>query len=230
MFGAEFETDGPAVRLRGEVELRPQRLAIPGDLSAAAFLAVAALVVPGSEVRIDRVCANPRRTGLFRILRDMGADLAFENVRERSGEPVADLVVRHSALTAVDVSPESVADMIDEFPILFVAAAFADGTTHARGLAELRFKESDRIAAMAEGLSALGVVLEESEDGLAVRGTGGEMLTGGQSVAARADHRIAMAFAVAGLHSRQPVGIDDMACAATSFPGFEAALGALAPA
>jgi 3-phosphoshikimate 1-carboxyvinyltransferase len=230
LFGAEVETDGAAVRLRGEAELRPARLAIPGDPSAAAFLAVAVLVVPGSEVRIEGLCVNPRRTGLYRLLREMGADLAFENARERSGEPVADLVARHSALAAVEVPPEIVADMIDEFPILFVAAAFAEGVTRARGLAELRVKESDRIAAMAEGLRAIGVEVEESEGGLTISGTGGAPLPGGATVAACADHRVAMAFAVAGLHSRQPVGIDDMACAATSFPGFDAALDALAPA
>lgn len=226
-FGAEVQTDGVEVRLRGEAELRPQRLRIAGDPSAAAFLAVAALVVPGSEVRIEGLCANPRRMGFYRVLREMGADLAFSNERTESGEPVADLVMRHSALTGVEVSPDIVPDMIDEFPALFVAAAFASGTTRACGLAELRLKESDRIAAMAAGLRAIGVAVEESGDGLAVHGSGGDPLAGGAAVDPALDHRVAMAFAAAGLHARQPIGIADMACVDTSFPGFEAALDAL---
>jgi len=225
--GAEIETGGGAIRLRGEAELRPQQLRIPGDASAAAFLAVAALVVPGSEVRIAGVGVNPRRTGLYRLLREMGADLRFEGERDMSGEPVADLVVRHSALTGADVPPELVPDMIDEFPALFVAAAFARGVTRARGLAELRVKESDRLAAIAGGLRAIGVAVEADGDGLAVRGSSGGPIAGGAVVAARLDHRIAMAFAVAGLHARQPIGIDDMSPVATSFPGFADALAAL---
>jgi 3-phosphoshikimate 1-carboxyvinyltransferase len=157
----------------------------------------------------------------------MGADIAFEHPGELSGEPVADLVVRHSALNAVDVPPELVPAMIDEFPIFFVAAAFAGGTSRARGLGELRIKESDRIAAMAEGLRAIGISIEESEDGLAVHGTGGDPLPGGATIATRLDHRIAMSFAVAGLHARAPVALDDFSPAATSFPGFEDVLRSL---
>jgi 3-phosphoshikimate 1-carboxyvinyltransferase len=224
LFGAQIETDGARIALRGEAELRPQRLAIPGDASAAAFLAVAALVVPGSEIRIAGVGANPGRTGLYEMLAEMGGDIAFEHRREVSGEPVADLVVRHSALTGVDVPPELAPRMIDEYPILAVAAAFASGTTRLRGLAELRLKESDRLAAMAP----LGAVAQG--DDLILSGSGGEPLAGGFAIDPRRDHRVAMAFAVAGLHARLPVGIADMETAATSFPGFAATLDALAGA
>jgi 3-phosphoshikimate 1-carboxyvinyltransferase len=150
----------------------------------------------------------------------MGADLHFSNPRKSGGEPVAALRIRHSALRAVDVPPELAPRMIDEFPIFFVAAAFAEGTTRTRGLGELRLKESDRLAAMAEGLRAIGARVEEAEDGLAVTGTGGEPLPGGATIDPRLDHRVAMAFAVAGLRCRQPVTVADMACADTSFPGF----------
>ena len=221
LFGADIASEGGEIVLRGEAELAPQHLSIPGDPSAAAFLAAAALIVPASELRIEEVGTNPHRTGLYGVLREMGGDVAFENARELSGEPVADLVVRHSPLRAVEVSPDRVPAMIDEFPIFFVAAAFAEGTSRARGLAELRVKESDRIAAMAGGLRAIGAEVEESEDGLAIRGSGGEPLAGGGTVATRLDHRIAMSFAVAGLHSRAPVTLDDFGAVATSFPGFE---------
>jgi 3-phosphoshikimate 1-carboxyvinyltransferase len=227
LFGADIAAEGDEIVLRGEAELRPQLLSVPGDPSAAAFLVVAALVVPGSGVRIEGVCINPRRVGLFAVLKEMGADIAFENEREASGEPVADIVARHSALRAVEVPPELVPAMIDEFPIFFVAAAFAEGTSRARGLAELRVKESDRIAAMAAGLAAIGVQGEESDEGLAVRGSAGEPIAGGATVAARMDHRIAMSFAVAGLHARAPVGIDDLSAAATSYPGFAETLRSL---
>jgi 3-phosphoshikimate 1-carboxyvinyltransferase len=227
LFGADIRTECGEAVLRGEAELRPQRLHIPGDPSAAAFLAVAALIVPGSNVRIEAVGVNPHRTGLFTVVREMGADIAFENEREISGEPVADLRVRHSPLRAVEVPPDLVPSMIDEFPIFFVAAAFAEGRCAARGLAELRVKESDRIAAMAAGLAAIGVRIEESADGLAVYGTGGDPLDGGATIASRLDHRIAMSFAVAGLHSKAPVGIDDVSPVATSFPGFAETLRSL---
>ena len=230
LFGAEIEVDGPRIALRGQAELLPRHLTIAGDASAAAFLAVAALVVPGSEIRIEGVCVNPGRTGLYEVLAEMGGDIAFENRREVSGEPVADLVVRHSALTGVDVPAEIAPRMIDEFPILFVAAAFAGGRTRAHGLAELRLKESDRIASMAAGLAAIGVPVEEAGDSLTVEGSGGEPLAGGAVIDPRLDHRVAMAFAVAGLHARLPLGIADMEPVATSFPGFAAALDTLADA
>jgi 3-phosphoshikimate 1-carboxyvinyltransferase len=228
LFGAEIERGGPAIRIRGEADLRPQRLAVPGDPSAAAFLAVAAAIVPGSDVTIGNICMNPRRTGLFDALKAMGADILLENARELSGEPVADIRVRHAPLAAIDLPPEAAADMIDEFPILFIAAAFASGTTRTRGLAELRVKESDRIAAMATGLARIGVRTEETEEGLIVHGSGGDPLPGGGPVETHLDHRIAMSFAIAGLHARTPVRIDDMDAAATSFPGFSAVLDGLA--
>ncbi|MDQ4087396.1 MAG: 3-phosphoshikimate 1-carboxyvinyltransferase [Pseudomonadota bacterium] len=230
LFGAEVETNGDVIRLTGEAELIPQRVTIPGDASAAAFLAVAALVTSGSEVRIENVGMNPRRTGLLELLREMDGDIVIGSRREAAGEPVADLTVRHSALRGLEVPPELVPTMIDEFPILFIAAAFAQGTTRTRGLAELRVKESDRLAAMAEGLRAVGARVEEHEDGLTIHGSGGEALAGGAALAACGDHRVAMSFAVAGLHAREPIEIDDMDCVNTSFPGFTGALAALASA
>lgn len=224
LFGAGIALDGAAIRVRGEMELRPQSLTIAGDPSAAAFLAVAASIVPGSQVRIEGLCVNPRRTGVFRLLEAMGADLPFANERAICGEPVADATVRHSALSGIDVPPGLAPDMIDEFPILFIAAAFAEGTTRARGLGELRLKESDRLATMAAGLRAIGVRVEEIEDGLAIHGSGGEPLPGGVTVSAGGDHRMAMSFAVAGLHAAEPIGVDDMVPVATSFPGFAAVL------
>jgi 3-phosphoshikimate 1-carboxyvinyltransferase len=230
LFGADIARDGMRIALTGEAELRPQALAIPGDASAAAFLAVAALIVPGSEIRIAGVGVNPTRTGLYEVLREMGADLAFENEREICNEPVADLVVRHSALAGVDVPGEIAPRMIDEYPILFIAAAFARGTTRARGLAELRLKESDRIAAMAAGLGAAGAAVEAPGDALAVTGSGGAPLPGGATIDPAGDHRVAMAFAVAGLHAKEPIGVAGMDCAQTSFPGFLATLATLTAA
>jgi 3-phosphoshikimate 1-carboxyvinyltransferase len=228
LFGADLAVEGDEIALRGEAQLRPRSLAIPSDPSAAAFLTVAALIVPGSELRIEGVGMNPSRTGLFELLREMGADLRVSNAREAGGEPLADLLVRHSPLRALDVPPQITPRAIDELPILFVAAAFAEGTTRTRGLAELRLKESDRLAAMAEGLRMIGVPVEEAEDGLVIAGTGGEPLAGGGTIYARLDHRVAMSLAVAGLHSRQPVTIADMTPADTSFPGFAALLEGLA--
>jgi 3-phosphoshikimate 1-carboxyvinyltransferase len=224
-FGAELtvEEDGAGARIisiRGEAELRPQHIIVPGDPSSAAFPVVAALLVPGSDVTIANVGLNPTRAGLFTVLRAMGADLDFVNERVVGGEPVADIVARASSLKGIEVPPEIAPSMIDEFPILFVAAALAEGRTTARGLDELRVKESDRIATMAEGLRACGARVEELADGLVIDGTGGEPLGGGASVAARLDHRIAMSFAVAGLAAAKPILIDDMAPVATSFPGF----------
>jgi 3-phosphoshikimate 1-carboxyvinyltransferase len=226
LFGANIAREGRRIALTGEAALRPRALSIPGDASAAAFLAVAALIVPGSEIRIVGVGVNPTRTGLYEILRAMGGDLAFENRRDICNEPVADLVVRHSALAGVGVPPEIAPRMIDEYPVLFVAAAFARGTTRARGLAELRFKESDRLAAMAAGLRAVGVGVGPLDDGLVVHGGGGP-LPGGATIDPAGDHRVAMAFAVAGLHAAEPIGVAGMDCIATSFPGFLAALAAL---
>jgi 3-phosphoshikimate 1-carboxyvinyltransferase len=227
-FGADIAVEGGEIALRGEAELRSQHLRIPGDPSAAAFLAAAALVVPGSELRIEGVGVNPTRTGLFDLLLEMGADLAFSARRDLDGEPVADLTIRHSALRAIDVPPEMAPRTIDEFPIFFVAAAFAEGSTRTSGLGELRLKESNRLAAMAAGLRALGARVEETQDGLAIAGTGGGPLRGGATIDPRLDHRVAMSFAVAGLHSRQPVTVAAMSAADTSFPGFAALLQELA--
>jgi 3-phosphoshikimate 1-carboxyvinyltransferase len=230
LFGADIQRDGASIRIRGEATLRPRSLRVPGDPSSAAFLIVAALVVPGSEVRIENVCVNPMRIGLFEALRRMGAALELGDVREVDGEPVAAIEARHSRLAGIVVPAEAVPAMIDEFPIFFIAAAFAEGETRARGLAELRVKESDRIAAIGEGLRAAGVEATIDGEGLAVRGSGGRPIPGGATIQSRLDHRIAMSFAVAGLHAREPITVDDMSPVATSFPGFTAALAALAPA
>jgi len=224
-FGAdlsvELEADGARViAIRGEAELRPQHITVPGDPSSAAFPVVAALLVPGSDVVVENVGLNPTRAGLFELLREMGGQIDYLDSREVGGEPVADLRVRGSALKGVEVSPAIVPSMVDEFPVLFVAAALAEGRTVTRGLEELRVKESDRIAVMAEGLRAIGARVEETEDGLIIDGTGGEKLPGGATIAAHLDHRIAMSFAVAGLMARDTITIDDMAPVQTSFPIF----------
>ena len=224
-FGAELsvelEADGARIiSIRGEAELKPQHIVVPGDPSSAAFPVVAALLVPGSDVVVENVGLNPTRAGLFEVLRMMGGQIELVDEREVGGEPVADLRVRGSALKGVEVPPGIVPSMVDEFPILFVAAALAEGRTITRGLEELRVKESDRIAVMAEGLRAIGARVEETEDGLIIDGTSGEKLPGGATIAAHLDHRIAMSFAVAGLMARNAVTIDDMAPVQTSFPIF----------
>ena len=231
-FGADLtvETDGDGtrhIRLRGEADFRPQDIAVPGDPSSAAFFIVAALLVPGSDVTIANVGMNPTRAGLIDVLRAMGGNIELRNPRDVGGEPVADLRVRHSMLTGIDVDPAVAPSMIDEFPILFVAAALAKGRTTTTGLDELRVKESDRIAVMAAGLAAVGARVEETADGLIIDGTGGDPLPGGATVAGHLDHRICMSFAVAGLVTSSPVTIDDMAPVATSFPNFETLLGEL---
>ena len=230
-FGAELsveEVDGERIiSITGEAELRPQTITVPGDPSSAAFFAVAALLVPGSDLVIENVGLNPTRAGLFQVLRDMGGNIEELERREVGGEPVADLRVRHSALTGVEVDPAIAPAMIDEFPVLFVAAAMAQGTTTTSGLHELRVKESDRLSAMATALTSAGARVEEREDGLVIEGTGGEPLRGsasGEQVATHLDHRIAMSMAVAGLASRDGVEVDDTAPIATSFPGFMALL------
>lgn len=224
-FGADLriETDGAGVRtiaIRGEAELKPQQIVVPGDPSSAAFFAVAALIVPGSCVTIANVGLNPTRAGIFNVLAAMGADIGYSNRRSVGGEPVADLTIAHSTLSAVETDPAIVPSMVDEFPILFIAAALAKGRSHFRGLEELRVKESDRIAVMARGLRAIGVAVEELPDGLIIEGRDGAPFSTRATIAAELDHRIAMSFAVAGLMSEQGVTIDDMAPVATSFPGF----------
>jgi len=231
-FGAnlivEETPEGRIISLHGEAELKPQEITVPGDPSSAAFWAVAASIVPGSDVLITNVGMNPTRTGLFTALEAMGADITRENPRTVGGEPVADLRVRHAALSAIEVPPDLTASMIDEYPILFVAAALAQGRTVARGAHELRVKESDRIATMAEALTACGVTVEEFDDGLAITGTGGDPIAGNARVASKLDHRIAMSMAVAGLAARAAVTIDDVAPVATSYPAFFATLDDLA--
>jgi 3-phosphoshikimate 1-carboxyvinyltransferase len=224
-FGAELtvekDADGASIiSITGEAELKPQQITVPGDPSSAAFPMVAALIVPGSDILIRNVGLNPTRAGLVELLKSMGGSVEIVDPREVGGEPVGDLRVRHSALSGVEPDPAAAPSMIDEFPIAFIAAACAKGRSVFRGLEELRVKESDRIAAMANGLRAIGVKVEEIADGLIIDGTGGATLPGGGPVATLLDHRIAMSFAVAGLHSRNGVTVDDMAPVATSFPGF----------
>ena len=231
-FGADLTVDTAAdgtrhIRIHGETELKPRTIAVPGDPSSAAFFIVAALIVPGSDVTIASVGLNPTRAGLIDILRAMGGDIEELDRRDVGVEPVADLLVRHSALTGIEVDPAVAPSMIDEFPILFVAAALAEGRTTTSGLDELRVKESDRLAVMATGLQAIGVRVEERPDGLVIDGSGGDPLPGGATVAGHLDHRICMSFAIAGLVSKAPITIDDIAPVATSFPNFEALLAGL---
>jgi 3-phosphoshikimate 1-carboxyvinyltransferase len=217
-FGAACAFVPGEAALLGGFPLQARDVQVPADFSSAAFLLVAASIVPGSELLLRRVGMNPRRTGLLRVLRAMGADIAEESTGEQGGEPVADLRVRHAPLHGIEVPVECVADMIDEFPALFVAAACAEGATVVRGAAELRVKESDRIAVMAEGLRALGIRVDETPDGATIHGGA---LHGGE-VDSHGDHRVAMAFAVAAQCAQGEVRIGDVANVATSFPGFDA--------
>lgn len=209
-------SDGFA-RLTGGHRLRATDVSVPADFSSAAFFLVAASVIPGSDLVLDAVGVNPRRTGLLHVLRAMGADIVEHDVREAGGETVADLRVRHAPLHGIEVPVEHVPDMIDEFPALAVAAACASGTTVVRGAEELRVKESDRIDAMARGLRALGVAVDETPDGADI--TGGAI--GGGRIESFGDHRIAMSFAIAGQRSSGDVSIGDVANVATSFPDFD---------
>lgn len=232
-FGADLTIeaiDGARViRIRGEAELRPQIIDVPGDPSSAAFFIVAALIVPGSELTIQNVGLNPTRAGLIAVLRAMGGRIEELNPREVGGEPVADLLVRHSPLHGITVDPALAPSMIDEFPVLFVAATLAQGTTVTSGLDELRVKESDRLSAMAAALTGAGAQVSEQEDGLTITGTGGLPLRGsaGAQTKTHLDHRIAMSMAVAGLCSHGGVEVDDTSPIATSFPTFEALLDVL---
>lgn len=208
----------------GQVELSPGgrltacNIEVPGDFSSAAFPLLAATIVPGSDVLLCGVGMNPRRTGLLQVLRLMGADIQTQDSREMAGEAIADLRVRHARLHGIEVPVEHVSDMIDEFPALFVAAAAAEGVTRVRGAAELRVKESDRIAAMAAGLRAMGVDVQELPDGADITGCPGGW--DGARIDSHGDHRIAMSFAVAASLARAPVRILDCAAVDTSFPGF----------
>jgi 3-phosphoshikimate 1-carboxyvinyltransferase len=223
-FGAQvavepYEGAGRRIAVEGQPELAAAPIVVPGDPSSAAFPLVAALIVPGSEIMIAGVGVNPLRAGLLECLQEMGADLALLNRRDEGGEPVADLRVRAGPLRGADIPAERAPRMIDEYPILAMAAACARGRTVMRGLAELRVKESDRLTAIAEGLAACGVPIAVEGDDLIVEGDGGPP-EGGALIATNLDHRIAMAFLVLGLATRKPVRIDDAAPIATSFPDF----------
>ncbi len=224
-FGAslEVETDRDGVRhirIEGQGRLTGQIIAVPGDPSSAAFPLVAALIVPGSDIVVENVLMNPTRTGLITTLLEMGASIELLNARSAGGEDVADLRVRSSDLNGVTVPPERAPSMIDEYPVLAVAAAFAEGETLMQGLDELRVKESDRLSAVANGLKANGVDCTEGEVSLAVRGRPDGKGLGGGTVETHLDHRIAMAFLVHGLATARPVTIDDRSMIATSFPEF----------
>ena len=222
-FGAELTVtpspEGRVITIHGPAELKPQNIVVPGDPSSAFWL-VAGSIVPEADVTITNVGMNPTSTGIIEALKMMGADITELDARIVGGEPVADLRVRHAPLSAIEVPPELTPSMIDEYPVLFVAAAFATGTTIARGAEELRVKESDRITAMANALGACGVRCEEFEDGMAVTGSGGDPIPGGATIATLLDHRIAMSMTIAALHARDPITLDDAAPVATSYPVF----------
>ncbi|MES1990366.1 MAG: 3-phosphoshikimate 1-carboxyvinyltransferase [Pseudomonadota bacterium] len=223
-FGAKVEivphgASGLAIHLTGEPELKPCPIIVPGDPSSAAFPVVAALITPDSDIIVEGITLNPHRAGLFTTLIEMGADIEIMHQREEGGEPVADLRVRSSKLKGVVVPPERAPSMIDEYPVLAIAAAFATGNTVMNGIYEMRVKESDRIAATAQGLRHNGVKVHETEDGMTVEGRGGQV-DGGGHVVTHMDHRIAMSFLVMGLGAQKPVTVDDATMIATSFPDF----------
>ena len=225
-FGAQLSVEktgeGHVITLTGQPELRPQAVAVPRDPSSAAFPVCAALIVEGSDILVPGVSQNLTRNGLYLTLVEMGAEIEFLQLREEGGEPVADLRVRFSgAMKGIEVPPERAPSMIDEYPVLSVVAAFASGKTVMRGVKELRVKESDRIDAMARGLEACGVRIEEDEDTLIVHGCGAGGVPGGATCATHIDHRIAMSFLVCGLAAKAPVGVDDGSPIQTSFPVFE---------
>ena len=231
-FGAEITTEvtdeGRVITLTGQPELQPQVIAVPRDPSSAAFPVCAAIITPGSDVLVPNIGLNPTRAGLFTTLREMGADLVFENERKEGGEPVADLRAKFSPdLKGIEVDPNRAASMIDEYPVLSVVASFTQGDTVMRGVAELRVKESDRIDAMAYGLRANGVEVEDGPDWWIVKGLGHGNVPGGATCASHLDHRIAMAFMVMGMATQNPVSVDDGTPIATSFPIFEPLMGGL---
>lgn len=215
--GARLDETGDKLTIYPCAELSPLDIHVPGDISSAAFLLVAGLLAPGSQLTIRGVNLNPTRTGLLDVLAEMGADTSLANLGEQAGEPIGDIVVRHSALKGIQIGGETVVRMIDEFPILMVAALHAKGETIVRDAHELRVKETDRIAVMAGELRKLGAVIEEREDGFRI--VGPQSLSGGQ-VDGHDDHRIAMSLTVAGLSSAEGATVTDAACAGDSFPGF----------
>ena len=222
-FGAEIavapEKEGETITVQGPATLKATAIEVPRDPSSAAFPLVAALIVPGSEILLPAILLNPRRTGLIETLLEMGASIAIQNRRTSGGEEIGDLKIRHSALKGVIVPAARAPSMIDEYPILAVAAAFAQGDTVMQGLEELRVKESDRLSAIARGLEANGVAFTEMPDGLTVKGRGAAR--GGGTVATHMDHRIAMSFLTMGLAADNPVTVDDTAMIATSFPTYQ---------
>ncbi len=232
-FGAvvdvEDAADGRHIRLEGGQRLAGARITVPGDPSSAAFPLVAALITPGSEVVVEGVLLNPLRTGLFETLREMGADLVVSNERDAGGERVGDITARHSSLRGVDVPPERAPSMIDEYPVLAIAAAFAEGQTTMLGLGELIVKESDRLTLTVQGLAACGVTALQDGASMSVRGAGGgnHRVRGGACIETHGDHRIAMAHLVLGLAAEQPVSVDAAEMIDTSFPGFSQLMGGL---
>jgi 3-phosphoshikimate 1-carboxyvinyltransferase len=217
LFGASLDVHNNGVSVRGGVELAAQEITVPGDISSATFFIVAALITPGSELLIKNVGVNPSRTGAIEILQAMGGDIELIDECEVSGEPVADIQVRYSRLKGISISGSVVPRAIDEFPVICVAAACAEGTTSIRDARELRVKETDRIAAIADNLKILGITVTETEDGMDI--TGSEQLLGG-SVDSRGDHRIAMSMSVAALVASTAITVADVDCVATSFPAF----------
>jgi len=216
-FGADLQVLSNGARIRGGGDLEGRDVNVPGDISSAAFFMVAALIVPGSELLITGVGTNPTRTGVIDILRQMGADLELTNPREMSGEPVADILVRSSSLRGVEIGGKTVPRAIDEFPVICVAAACAEGKTIIRDAKELRVKETDRIAAMAANLRRAGVRVEETEDGMEIAGTGRLL---GCAADSFGDHRIAMSMLIGGLAASGETTVNDIGCIATSFPTF----------
>ena len=231
-FGAtltvEQTDEGRVITLDGQPELEPQTIVVPRDPSSAAFPVCAAIITPGSDVLVPNIGLNPTRAGLFTTLQEMGADLVYENLREEGGEPVADLRAKFSPdLKGIAVPPARAASMIDEYPVLSVVASFAQGVTDMQGVKELRVKESDRIDAMAKGLRAAGVTVDEGPDWWKVTGLGQGNVPGGITAASQLDHRIAMAFMVMGMATQKPMSVDDGGPIATSFPIFEGLMGGL---
>ncbi len=231
-FGAEVNVEttaeGRVITLQGYPELKPQTISVPRDPSSAAFPVCAALITEGSDILVPNIGLNPTRAGLYTTLREMGADLVFENERLEGGEPVADLRAKFSPnMKGIEVPPERAASMIDEYPILSVVASFAEGDTIMRGVKELRVKESDRIDAMAKGLRANGMDIDEGEDWWIIHGKGMGNVPGGGLAETFLDHRIAMSFLILGMGSEKPVHIDDGGPIVTSFPNFEPLMSAL---
>lgn len=229
-FGASIEVEqgdngARTIRLEGQPKLKPQQIVVPGDPSSASFPIVAAIITPGSDIIVEGVLLNPTRIGLFDTLREMGAKLTIENERIVSGEPVGDIRAEASELKGVTVPPERAPSMIDEYPILAMAAAMADGDTVMEGIGELRIKESDRIAVTVAGLKANGVDAEEGESRMVVHGHGA--VQGGGTIETRFDHRIAMSFLVLGCAAEKPVAVDDATAITTSFPEFRDVMASL---